>query len=52
MNRRNDIERILYARGQENDFTADELYAVLNKCDARRSNELLKLLTEEQWHIL
>jgi len=52
MNRRNDIERILYARGQENDFTADELYAVFNICDARRINELRKLLTEEQWHFM
>jgi len=52
MIRRNDIERIFYARGQENDFTADELYAVFNICDARRINEMRKLLTEEQWHLM
>ncbi|MDD4493638.1 MAG: hypothetical protein PHV32_04715, partial [Eubacteriales bacterium] len=52
MIRRNDIERILYARGQENDFTADELYSVFNSFDARRINELRKLLTEEQWHLM
>ena len=52
MIRRNDIERILYARGQENDFTTDELYAVFSLCDARRINDLRKLLTEEQWHLM
>ena len=51
MKRRNDIERILYSRGQENDFTADELYAVFNTFDVRRIKELRDLLTEEQWHL-
>ncbi|HCA29203.1 MAG TPA: hypothetical protein DEP23_06420, partial [Ruminococcaceae bacterium] len=52
MNRRNDIERILYARGQENDFTADELYSVFNSFDARWIKDLRNLLTEEQWHLM
>ncbi|MDD4495687.1 MAG: hypothetical protein PHV32_15345 [Eubacteriales bacterium] len=52
MNRRNDIERILYSRGQENDFAADELYSVFNVFDARRIKELRVLLTEEQWHLM
>ena len=52
MNRRNDIERILYSRGQENDFTADELYTVFNSFDARRTKDIRELLTEEQWHLM
>lgn len=52
MNRRNDIERILYTRGQENDFTADELYSVFNSFDARRIKELRNLLTEDQWYLM
>lgn len=52
MARRSDIERILYARGQENDFTADELYAIYNNYDAKRISELRKTLTEEQWHLM
>lgn len=52
MIRRNDIERILFARGQENDFTADEFYSVFNSFDARRIKELRNLLTEDQWHLM
>ncbi|HCA30054.1 MAG TPA: hypothetical protein DEP23_11050, partial [Ruminococcaceae bacterium] len=52
MNRRNDIERILYSRGQENDFTADELYTVFNLFDARRIKDIRELLTEDKWHFM
>lgn len=52
MNRHNDIERILYLRGQENEFTADELYSVFNSFDARWIKEVRSLLTEEQWHLM
>jgi hypothetical protein len=52
MNRRTDIERILYARGQENDFSADELYAIYNAYDAGRITEQCKVLTEEYWHLM
>lgn len=52
MLRRSDIERILYARGQENDFSADELYAIYNAYDAKRITELRKILIEEQWHLM
>lgn len=52
MKRRNDIERILFARGQENDFTADELYAIFSLCDAKWISGVRKLLTEEQWHLM
>lgn len=52
MARRSDIERILYARGQENDFTADELYAIYNNYNAKWISELRKTLTEEQWHLM
>ncbi|MDD4415106.1 MAG: hypothetical protein PHR14_11305, partial [Oscillospiraceae bacterium] len=52
MNRRNDLERILYSRGQENDFTADELYSVFNPFDAGRTKDIRELFTEEQWHLM
>jgi hypothetical protein len=52
MSRRSDIERILYARGQENDFSADELYTIYNQYNAKRIAELRKILTEEQWHLM
>ncbi|MDD4415032.1 MAG: hypothetical protein PHR14_10930, partial [Oscillospiraceae bacterium] len=52
MIRRNDIERILYARGQENEFTADELYSIFNTFNAKRIKDLRESLTEEQWHLM
>ena len=45
------MERILFARGQENDYTADELYAAFDGVfftDIRRSR---LLLSEKQWHL-
>ena len=52
MARRSDIERILYARGQENIFTADELYGVLNDCPAEHVARFRRDLTVQKWHLM
>lgn len=50
--RKSDIERISYARGQENEITADELYGVFSVCDAERISEIRRELTDKQWHLM
>lgn len=52
MARRSDIERILYARGQENTFTADELYGVLNDLPAEYVARYRRDLTVKMWHLM
>ncbi|OGO90484.1 MAG: hypothetical protein A2Y17_12110 [Clostridiales bacterium GWF2_38_85] len=52
MTRHSDIERILYARGQENTFTADELYGVLNDCPAEHVARYRRNLTVQKWHLM
>ena len=52
MIRRSDIERILYARGQENAFTADELYGVLNDYPAEHVARYRRYLTVQKWHLM
>jgi len=52
MIRRSDIERILYARGQENDFTADELYGVFTNCPAEEIARIRRDLTAQKWHFM
>ena len=47
--RKTDIERILFARGQENDCSADELYSVFRYTDAKQLDYALNLLKETQW---
>ena len=50
--RKQDIDRILYARGQENDWDADELYARLQDLDARHISRLRQAILEERWHLM
>lgn len=52
MSRRSDIERILFSRGQENDFTAEELYSLFNDFNAARIAEWRAVLTDERWHLM
>jgi len=51
MKRKNDVERILFARGQENDYTADELYAAFDRAPADKIHKSRLLLSERQWHL-
>ena len=49
LKRKTDIERILFARGQENDYSADELYAVFKYSDPKMLDYYLTVLKETQW---
>lgn len=50
--RKTDIDRILYARGQEERYDSDELYALLQPLPAERISLLRRAIREEQWHLL
>lgn len=52
MQRESDIERILYTRGQENRYTADELYGVFGGYDAEKITHIRRELTAKQWHLM
>ena len=51
MKRKNDVERILFSRGQENDYTVDELYAAFDYASADKIRRSRLLLSEKQWHL-
>ena len=50
--RQKDIERILYARGQEDVYGADELYALFHSLPPQRINDLRQALRDESWPFL
>ena len=50
--RKSDIERILFARGQENEYTSDELYGVFSTLDAEKIAQIRHDLIEKQWHLM
>lgn len=50
--RKSDVERILYARGQEDLWDTDELYAQLGTLPPERVTELLEALRQEKWQFL
>lgn len=50
--RKSDVERILFSRGQEEDWDADELYAQLGKLPPERVAEVLEALRREEWQFL
>ena len=50
--RKRDIDRILYARGQEERWDADELYARLQGLDAERVARIRWAMEEERWHFM
>lgn len=52
MVRRSDVERILYARGQENIVTADELYGLLSDLPAETVARFRRDLTVQRWHLM
>ena len=51
MTRRSDIERILYARGQEQDYTPDELYGIFIGCGAEQIAAFRRKLRELPWQL-
>ena len=49
---RTDVERILYARGQEELVTAEELYAAFSALEPEQVTALLEQIREKAWHFL
>ena len=50
--RKTDIDRILYARGQEELYDSDELYAFFQQLSPERIAALRKEIVEQQWHLM
>ncbi len=52
MQRIKDIERILYSRGQEDEYGVDELYALFQRLPPERIANLRRILREQGWHFM
>jgi len=52
MKRRRDVERILFMRGQENTYTADELYGVLQDLSAEHVARIRQDMRQQNWQLL
>ena len=51
MKRKGDIYRILFARGQEKDYTVDELYSVFDSMLPHQIHKARLMLDEVKWHL-
>ena len=51
MKRKSDIYRILFARGQEKDYTVDELYSVFDSMLPQQIRKARLMLDETKWHL-
>lgn len=52
MKRKNDIYRILFARGQEKTYSADELYSVFDNLTPYQMRKVRLRLEETSWHFV
>ena len=52
MKRRSDVERILFAKGLENDYTADELYGLFASMPAEDVAKARQMLKNERFHLM
>ena len=50
--RKSDVERILYARGQEDTYDPDELYALFGSLPPERVSALRRAMREQVWHFM
>lgn len=50
--RKSDVERILYARGQEDAYDPDELYALFGSLPPEKVSALLCAMREQAWHLM
>lgn len=50
--RKSDVERILYARGQEDTYDPDELYALFGSLPPERVSVLRRAMREQVWHFM
>ena len=52
MKRRSDVERILFTRGQEEEYTADELYGLFAGMSNEEISSIRQKLKEQQFHLM
>lgn len=50
--RKNDIERILFSRGQDDTYDSDELYAAFQDISAERIAEIRAVIADSKWHFM
>ena len=50
--RKSDVERILYARGQEDTYDPDELYALFGSLPPEKVSALRQTMREQAWHLM
>lgn len=50
--KQSDIERILYARGQENQYDTETLYARFSGLEPERVAEIRHEIREQRWHLM
>ena len=50
--RKRDIDRILYARGQEERYDPDELYVLFQELEFQRVTDLRQAIRTENWHLM
>ena len=52
MKRKGDIYRIIFARGQEKDYTVDVLYSVFDSMLPQQIPKTRLMLDEVKWHLV
>ena len=50
--RKSDVERVLYARGQEDAYDPDELYALFGSLPPEKVSTLRQAMREHTWHLM
>ncbi len=50
--RKSDVERILYARGQEDEYDPDELYALFGSLPPEKVSALRQVIRVHAWHLM
>ena len=50
--RKSDVERILYARGQEDAYDPDELYALFGSLPPEKVSALRQAMQKQAWHLM
>lgn len=50
--RKSDVDRILYSRGQEDTYDSDELYALFQQLEPERITALRQAVREQCWHFM
>lgn len=50
--RKSDVERILFARAQEDVYDVDELYAQFRSLTPQRAADLFQKVSSERWHLI